>query len=385
MTRKTRLTAPPAFSRRLDVAASRNERALLSLILRHGVIGRAELARETHLTIQSVSRLIEGLEARGLVRRGERISTRGNPSGGFGIELAPGGAFTLGVSLMTDALSVVLMNLRGEVVDSHFEPRRDMSAEAVLARVQDLLKTMSDQHVPDRSRLLGVGVAVTGYFVEDGRRLNPPAPLDDFALIDLRAMFSGRLGLPTIIENDASAAALAEGFLGVGRAHPTFAYVHFAAGVGGALVLNGELVRGARGNAGEVAGALPLRLFDDRPTMSLLLEMVRDAGVDISSISDLTARFAPDMPGVAAWRARVREPLDVIVSALGAVADPEVIVLGGRIPTALAQALIPAITPFQSPRRGAPRPLPPIVPAEVADEPTARGAAILPLKAHLFA
>ncbi len=385
MSKKPDLGVPPTFSRRLDVAASRNERALLSLILRHGVIGRSVLAREIDLTIQSVSRLIEGLEARGLVRRGDKISTRGNPSGGFGIELAPDGAFTLGVSLMTDALSVVLMNLRGDVLDSCFEPRSDMSAEAVLGRVETLMNDMIGRCVTDRSRMLGVGVAVTGYFVEDGKRLNPPAPLDDFALVDLRAMFSRRLGLPVIIENDGGAAAVAEGFLGVGRNHPTFAYVHFAAGVGGALVVNGELMRGARGNAGEVAGALPLDLFDSRPTLTLLLEMVREAGADIASISDLTARFTPDMPGVAAWCERVRQPLDVIISALGAVADPEVIVLGGRAPTALAEALIPAITPFQAPRRGAPRPLPPIVPAQVAGEPTALGAAVLPLKAHLFA
>ncbi len=385
MSKQTDLDVPATFSRRLDVAASRNERALLSLILRYGTVGRSVLARETDLTIQSVSRLIEGLEARGLVQRGERISTRGNPSGGFGIELAPDGAYTLGVSLMTDALSVVLMNFRGEALESCFEPRSDMTAPAVLARVEDLARAMMGRHVADRSRMLGVGVAVTGYFLEDGRKLNPPAPLDDFALVDLRGMFSQRLGLPVIIENDASAASVAEGFLGVGRDHPTFAYVHFAAGVGGAVVVKGELMRGARGNAGEVAGALPPELFDSRPTMALLLEMVREAGGDLASISDLAARFSLDLPGVAAWRERVRAPLDVIISAVGSVVDPEVIVLGGRIPTALAQALIPAIAPFEMPRRGAPRPLPRIVPAQVAGEPTALGAAVLPLKAHLFA
>jgi len=376
--------APAAFSRRLDVAASRNERALLDLILRHGCLGRAMLARETELTIQSVSRLIEGLEARGLVRRGDRISTRGNPSGGYGVELAPDGAFTLGVSLMTDALSIVLMNFRGEVLESRFEPREDMSAEAVLKAIQAAMEALIAAHVPDRSRMLGIGVAVTGYFLEGGRKLNPPEPLDDFALVDLQSMFAGRLGLPVIVENDASAAAVAESFLGVGRDHGTFAYIHFAGGVGGAIVVEGRLMRGARGNAGEVAGILPLDLFETRPTLTLLLRLCREAGVEVSSISELVARLDLDMPGVSLWREVVRAPLDAIVSALGAVADPEVIVLGGRLPTALAEALIADVRPFEIPRRGAPRPLPSLVPARVTGEPTALGAAVLPLKAHVF-
>lgn len=375
---------PPAFSRRLDVAASRNERALLDLVLRRGLVGRAELARDTDLTIQSVSRLVDGLVERGLLRFGDRISTRGNPAGGFGLELAPQGAFTLGVSIMTDALSVVLMNLRGEALEVHYEPQPDMRAEPSLARIAVLAEAMIQRHVPDRSRLLGAGVAVTGYFVEDGRRVNPPPPLDDFALIDLPSLLSRRLGLPVIIENDAGAAAVAESFLGVGRRFSSFAYIHFAGGVGGGVIVDGRLLRGAQGNAGEIAGVLPLELFADRPTLTLLLAMARDAGEEVSSIADLVTRFHPAMPGVSAWIDRVERPLNMIVSALGAVVDPQAIVLGGRMPTGLAEMLIPRITPFAAPRRGAPRPLAPIVPAEVGAEPTALGAAVLPLKAHLF-
>lgn len=376
--------APAAFSRRLAPAASRNERGLLDLVRRQGPIGRAELAREMDLTVQSVSRLVEGLAARGLVRFGERISARGNPAGGQGVELAADGAFTLGASIMTDALSVVLMNFRGEALETLYAPQTDMGAGPVLSWIAEQAEAMIGRHVPDRSRLLGAGVAVTGYFVEDGRRLNPPAPLDDFALVDLPSLLSLRLGLPVIVENDAGAAAVAEAFLGVGRRVSSFAYVHMAAGVGGGVIVDGRLLRGARGNAGEVAGIVSPEMFEDRPTLALLLEMAREAGAEVASIADLVARFDPDMPGVEAWIERVRRPMNMIVSSLGAVLDPEVIVLGGRTPRALAERLIDRIAPFEVPRRGAPRPLPPIVPAEVEAEPTALGAAALPLQAHFF-
>lgn len=378
-------TPPSCFLRKhVNEAATPNERQLLDLVLRYGTVGRSVLAKETALTVQSVSRLVDGLVQRGLVRFGARVSERGNPASGLGVELVPEGAYTLGISIMTDAVSVVLMNFRGDILDARYEPQMDMHAEPLLARVETIAQQMIGRHVHDRSRLLGAGVAVTGYFVEDGRRLNPPEPLDDFALVNLPPLLSERLGLPVMLENDGAAAAIAESFLGAGRRFRSFAYLYFAAGVGGGIIADGRLLRGAQGNAGEVAGILPLDLFDDRPTLTLLLEMVRQSGQQVDSISDLLERFDTAMPGVEAWCKRVKAPLDMIVSAVGAVVDPQAIVLGGRLPKALAEKLIAGVTIYSAPRRQAARPQPILLPAEVDVEPTAVGAAVLPLKTHFF-
>lgn len=231
---------------------------------------------------------------------------------------------------------------------------------------------------------MGAGAAITGFFVEDRRAVNPPAPLDDFALVDLEAMFSRRLGLDVIVENDGSAAALAESLLGVGRRYRSFAYVHLAAGLGGGIIVDGRLLRGARGNAGEVANVLPVKQMKDRPTLNLLLEMTRAAGGSAASISELLTSFDPDMPGVSAWIERVSKPLETIVYALGAILDPDAIVLGGHLPQSLAQRLIANLTTSRQMRRGTRWNLPPVLPAETTAEPTAIGAAMLQLKQHYF-
>jgi glucokinase len=70
--------------------------------------------------------------------------------------------------------------------------------------------------------------------------------------IDLRAVMSERLGLPVSVENDANAAMLAEHRAGAARGAQHAAMLTIGTGIGGALLLNGELYRGARGGAGEL-------------------------------------------------------------------------------------------------------------------------------------
>jgi len=118
-------------------------------------------------------------------------------------------------------------------------------------------------------RYFGIGVAITGFFVGRGARVNPPEALEDLALIDLDAVLYEAFRLPVWIENDGAAAAIGESLLGVGRWAPSFAYLYFATGFGGGLIVDGAPVRGAHGNAGEFSSVLPPPLFE-RPTLELL-------------------------------------------------------------------------------------------------------------------
>ena len=67
----------------------------------------------------------------------------------------------------------------------------------------------------------------------------------------LRDALSARLGLPVLVDNDANAAGLAEAQLGAGRGHRFVLCVNLGTGLGGSLVLDGEIYRGAAGMAGE--------------------------------------------------------------------------------------------------------------------------------------
>lgn len=185
------------------------------------------------------------------------------------------------------------------------------------------------------------------------------------------------------MDNDGSVAAAGEAMLGVGRRHRDFAYLYLSYGLGGGLVIDGKVLRGARGNAGEFAGMLPAQLLE-RATLELLRELLAEDGVELPDIRALLAAYDPRWPAIERWLARSAPGVSLIVSAITAVCDPEAIVFGGRLPADLAHRLIAAVRIDNQPRRGQARPIPLLLPAEAPADACAIGAATLPLQARYF-
>lgn len=97
-----------------------------------------------------------------------------------------------------------------------------------------------------------VGVAVPGPLnVREGVVYEPPN-LPGWKNVPLRRMLEERLGRPVVLENDANAAALGEWWQGAGVSSHHLVYITVSSGVGGGLVLDGKLYRGAEGMAGEI-------------------------------------------------------------------------------------------------------------------------------------
>jgi predicted NBD/HSP70 family sugar kinase len=361
---------------------SANEKRILNLVQTHDALSRADLARHTDLALQSVVRLVDNLVERGFLQAGEKvIKGPGQPS--TPMSLVPGGAYTFGVSIMTDAISMLLMDLAGNVIAKRRQACDISDRNDVIAGARLSLDEMVAETGIDAVRLFGVGLSTTGYFVRQGE-VNPPAAMADWALLNLEDELSADFGLPVWVENDGNAAAAGESLYGVGKRHKNFAYLYIATGLGGGLVIDGQLLRGFNGNAGEFTGILAPEIRASRPTLALLLEMVQQRGVDVASIHQLVEMFDPQWPGVEGWLERTRPALIAVLSAIAAVLDPEAIVIGGRVPRSLAQAMVDAASYYQSKLRGRERPFPTILVAEAEGDAAALGAAALPLKHHFF-
>jgi glucokinase len=101
------------------------------------------------------------------------------------------------------------------------------------------------------ARLSAIGLSVPGPLAADGSLLAPPnMPL--WRRLDLAGPLRRAFGAPVRVENDANAAALAEGMFGAARGLRNYVYLTLSTGIGGGLVVDGALVRGRTGNAGEV-------------------------------------------------------------------------------------------------------------------------------------
>jgi len=149
------------------------------------------------------------------------------------------------------------------------------------------------------------------------------------------------------------------------------------------VVIDGAVLRGAHGNAGEFAGMLPGPGLE-RGTLELLRQMLSEDGVVLADVSALVAAYDPSWPTIERWIARAAPGLSLIVSAITAIFDPQAVVFGGRLPRDLALRLIPQLRIDNQPRRGQVRPLPVLLPAAAMADASAVGAATLPLKACYF-
>ncbi|CUX39870.1 Transcriptional regulator, ROK family [Agrobacterium deltaense RV3] len=365
--------------------ASENERLILDIVRRHGPIARASITGHTNLTQQSVHRLIEGLLERGLLRTGAPLKgTRGQPSPT--IELVPEAAYSLGISINTDSVVICIADLRCDViVEEKLKMLPEDREETLVALSLALDRLLSEHRIP-RERLLGLGFSMSGFFVSEDRAFNAPEPLRDWSLMDLKPILEKRFRLPVWLENNATTGAIGESLRGVGSWCQTFAYLSFNYGFGGGLILSGQPFHGFHGNAGEFSGIYSTDESPKRPALQYLIATLQKNGVDIHSIEALYQQFDPAWPGVEEWLAETMPQVDRLVASLIAVLDPQAIVFGGQLPRALGRMMIERthMPSRRAHRYGVGPKEAKLVLSETKGDPSAIGAALLPLRVRYF-
>ncbi|ATS90844.1 transcriptional regulator [Xanthomonas citri pv. fuscans] len=366
----------PAFP-----SLSLNERDMLDRLRLAGVLTRADLSRGTGLTVQTAVRMIEGLHARGMVPIGEAVTRHGRGKPGVAVSLNPAHGHTLGISIATDALTLALVDFSGALLACSEVGLTDTTLYGVLTQMQAADAALLAR-VDTAGARLGVGVALGGFFTGEDAFIHPPEPLRALGQIALCPWLAEAFGQPVWMDNDGSVAAAGEAMLGVGQRHRDFAYLSVGYGLGGGLVIDGQVMRGAHGNAGAFADILPARQLE-RATLELLRELLAEDGLAFADARSLLAAYDPAWTAIERWIARSVPGIALIVSAITAVCDPDAIVFGGRLPGDLAQRLIAAVQIAHLPRGGQTR-LPALLPAEAPADACAIGAATLPLKARYF-
>ncbi|MBI3804910.1 MAG: ROK family protein [Nitrospirae bacterium] len=157
----------------------------------------------------------------------------------IGIDL--GGTFIKGATLDANGTVIFEGRLGTEVVEGRKRVLQN------LAQLIGDLRKMS----PGRS-LVGVGLGIPGAIdFKEGRIIQSPnfPGWDGFPI---RSAVEETVGVPVIVENDANAAAVGEGWVGAARTLENFLLITLGTGVGGGLVLGGKLWYGESGKAGEI-------------------------------------------------------------------------------------------------------------------------------------
>ena len=150
-------------------------------------------------------------------------------------------------------LAVAVVTPDGRTHGSIVEPtRRDEGPDVILGRLFDMgARAIELATAEGIGGIAAVGISCGGPLDAAGGVLTNPLHLPGWIDVPIVAMASERFAVPAVLENDATAAALAEHRFGAGVGTQTMLYLTISTGVGGGAVVNGRLHRGASGNGGE--------------------------------------------------------------------------------------------------------------------------------------
>ena len=366
-------------------AGDYNLRTVLQAIRLRPDITRVDIAQQTGLTTAAIANITGKLAHAGLIRiAGRRIGGRGQPA--LKLTIEPDGAFGIGINIDRDHLTLVTLDLAGEVRsrvtrEMHFPMPGDLLA--FLNAEMDA--AIADGGV-DRARVVGVGIALPDKLGSIAMPHSPPgyAIWDE---TDLPKLLRQMLPWPIYCDNDAAAAALAEAEYGTGFDNPNFFYLLVSAGLGGGLVIDRHHRRGASDRSGEI-GLMPDPAVDDATacvqdtvSVSALLERLTVAGHPVANVPALADLPEAAEPVLAEWIADSVRALTGPIIAVNCLLDPNAILIGGRLPpmliARLADALSERLAGVAIPRSA------PILPANIAADAPAVGAAILPFLERL--
>jgi len=233
-----------------------NRRRLLALLQDHGALTRADLVRRSGISRATVSGVVAALLDEGFIHElaptsGARDGRVGRPSALLTLDPASGAA--VGIDIDHNCLRVVVADLSHTVLAEAQRPLDiDHDADTAMALAADLMHLVVAEAGLEPSQILGVGMGLAGPLDHATGRPNPSSISPSWVGVDAAREMRRHVGHIVHIDNDANLGALAESMWGAGRGASEAAYVKVDTGVGAALILGGQIYRGAVGTAGEI-------------------------------------------------------------------------------------------------------------------------------------
>ncbi|MEG8023034.1 ROK family transcriptional regulator [Sphingomonas aerolata] len=366
----------------LERAADYNQRVVLQAIRLRAVTTRQELVAVTGLTPPTIATISRRLIAAGLVQIVGRLQQgRGQPAVQLGID--PDGAFGIGINIDRDHLTFVILDLAGNVRARVSQDIAYALPEQVRTFVAGAVTTCCDDPRVIVDRIVGAGIAVPEPFSKAGFH-DQPADYSVWNDLDVAGLLSDLLPWPLHVDNDAATAALGELEFGSGRNCHNFFYLLIGAGLGGGLVIDGSYYRGASARSGEVGYILSRvpassgKSIESRVSLSALYDRLSDAGCKSGTLAALGLEDVRAKSVIDAWIAEAAEMLVDPMIAINCLINPQAVLVGGRLPEPLIDALVAALTNALAKHAADMPSIAPIRRAAMAADAPAVGAALLP-------
>lgn len=318
-----------------------NERLVMSLI-RTEALSRAEIARRTGLSPQTITLITRSLSSEGLIETGEPVRGKvGQPS--VPLKLNANGAYFLGVKVGRRSAEMILINFMGDILQHRMEyyayPTPSCIMQFLTREIPDITQSLGQD---DIHRLHGLGIAMPYQLWSWSDTIDAPAAaLEQWREFSFPQALAEITELPIFIENDVTSACGAELTFGEGHLYPHYAYFFIGYFIGGALVINGSVHAGHTGNAGAF-GSLPV--MDDQ-SPGRLVQLIDTASVHLlentpqcrdmlkGDYLDYDSTFwSSGASAIDEWTERTSSSLATAIASVSSVTDVGAIIVDGGFP-----------------------------------------------------
>ncbi len=224
------------------------KRNIVAYMAANGQCTLAELTKELHISIPTITKLVNELLQENLVVDNGKVETPGGRRPNiFG--LANSAIYFAGVDVCRQDIRFVITDLKNNVIYSDIEPDFTLTdTPAALEKIEAVIEQFLEKSGVDRGKILGMGVCMAGrvnpntgrsykYFTEEPR--------------SLRDIIEQKTGIKVLLENDTRARCFAEYFTGNIIDEKNVLYLHLGRGVAVGIVNEGKLYYGKSGFAGE--------------------------------------------------------------------------------------------------------------------------------------
>ncbi|WP_042222065.1 ROK family protein [Oceanobacillus manasiensis] len=229
----------------------------------------------------------------------------------------------------------------------------------MIDRIIASIKVLLTDNGLQESDITGIGVGAPGPLDVKNGLISCPPNLPQWVDIPVVHQFNQQFSVPVWLANDASAAAVAEKWIGAGTSANDFAYMTISTGIGAGFILNGELYTGARGNAGDIGHmAVDTRVegtcdcgqkgcFEYVASGTAIARLGTELmGKPLSSI-DVFALYNEGDPDITSMVQEVFERIGMGCVTLINTLEPEFIVIGGGVSN-VGEALFEAVNDYVS-------------------------------------
>lgn len=326
-----------------------NERVVLQALRVHTSLPKADLARLTGLSAQTIGLITARLEEDRLIVKQGRVRGRiGQPS--VPLALNPEGAFAIGIKVGRRGAEWLLIDFAAQVRERHAMSYDFPDAQVLLPAIAEHIHRLRDGLGPLAVRNVGVGLAAPFLLGGWHRTLGlSKAQSDEWNQMDLLAEVRARTDVPVSFARDTVAACVAELVGGRGHDLKSFLYIFVDTFVGGGLVIDSHLHTGAHGNAGALAslpmqsvragGALPPQVMAEASLWELE-QRLQAEGLDTTAAYDDRALQPPNAAVTQAWLGSASLALAHAIVSSTAVLDLADVVMDGSMSRSLLQALL---------------------------------------------